>query len=136
MKNVLMKSVFYLIMICFLHANAQGQEQNRWIAPSEADTLTNPYSLEDSEIISKGMDLYMMVCATCHGERGDGAGGAGQSFNPPPADLTSDLIQEQSDGALFWKLSEGNPPGMLSYKNILSEEERWMIVTYLRRFTE
>jgi mono/diheme cytochrome c family protein len=112
------------------------QSNDQWQAPSAADTLENPYELDDKQIINGGQELYLMLCASCHGENGNGGGGAGQAFDPPPSDFTTERVQKQSDGALFWKLSEGNPPGMLSYKKMLSEDERWQIVTYLRTFGE
>lgn len=111
-----------------------GQKTEKWVAPVEADTLINPYAKEGVELPEQARDLYLMVCATCHGEQGDGGGGAGQAFNPPPADFTTVEVQKQSDGALFWKISEGRPPGMLGYRQILSDEERWQLVTYLRTF--
>lgn len=131
----------YIGMFIFITANfwsvdAYCQSGDRWQAPAEADTLMNPYDSDDEQALSQGQDLFVMLCASCHGEHGDGGGGAGQAFDPPPADFTTDQVQQQSDGALFWKLSEGNPPAMLSYKQMLSEDERWQIVTYLREFAE
>lgn len=128
LKIIAFPAAVYFLLI----PPVQGQE--RWQAPAEADTLQNPFSPDQQEAITKGGDLYTMVCASCHGDRGDGTGAAGQSWDPPPADFTRDDIQNQSDGALFWKLSEGNPPAMISYKEILSDEERWQIITYLRKF--
>ena len=109
--------------------------QDRWEAPAEADTLENPFQLNDAEVLAKGKELYVMLCKAWHGSQGDGAGAAGQSWNPPPADFTTEIVQDQSDGALFWKTWEGNPPGMLSYKRMLSEEEVWQVVTYIRQFS-
>lgn len=118
-----------LLLVCY-KASGQG----RWKAPAGADTLENPYSLGNAGIIVKGKDLYTMLCVSCHGDKGDGGGGAGQSFNPPPADFTSEWVQKQSDGAIFWKIRTGNPPGMVSFGKVLGEEEIWQIVTYLRQF--
>lgn len=128
--------MFVLIIASFLSEDAYSQTGDLWQAPAEADTLMNPYDSDDEQALSQGQDLFIMLCASCHGEHGDGGGGAGQAFDPPPADFTTEQVQQQSDGALFWKLSEGNPPAMLSYKQMLSEEERWQIVTYLREFAD
>lgn len=129
-----MRYLFLLPLICLLLVSNKAVGQDRWKAPAEADTLKNPYSLDDAGAIVEGEDLYTMFCSSCHGMRGDGEGEAGQTWNPPPADFTSEEVQRQSDGALFWKAMEGNPPGMLSYEQILSEQEVWQIVTYLRGF--
>ncbi len=129
-----MKTSVLLFLMLFLLAadNLFGQE--RWEAPAEAGGLKNIYSWDDPEPINHGKELYTMLCELCHGERGNGAGMAGQAWNPPPSDFTSEDVQAQSDGVLFWKIREGNPPNMLSYKNLLSEEEVWQLVTYIRQF--
>lgn len=111
---------------------AQGQE--RWTAPAWADTLHNPFGADNAAAVAAGHELYSLWCMTCHGENGDGAGSAGQAWDPGPADFTSGRVQQQSDGALFWKMTTGNPPHMLSYKRVLSEKERWQLVSYLRQF--
>ncbi len=42
-------------------------------------------------------------------------------------------VQEQSDGALFWKITNGNPDrGMPSFSQ-LPELQRWQLVLYLRK---
>jgi len=40
-------------------------------------------------------------------------------------------VQNQSDGAIYWKITNGNPP-MASYKETLTEEQRWQLVNYIR----
>jgi len=104
--------------------------QSGWTAPPEADRLVNPLK-NDPQAVEKGREIYMRLCASCHGKTGKGDVPAMQSLNPKPSDLTSDAVQRQSDGALFWKISEGRGL-MAAYKNMLSEEERWALVTYIR----
>ena len=48
-------------------------------------------------------------------------------------DLTSFDTQVQSDGALFWKITNGNlDRGMPSFSS-LPQRERWQLVLYMRR---
>jgi len=48
------------------------------------------------------------------------------------ADLQLPVVQSQSDGALFWKITNGNPDrGMPSFSR-LPELQRWQLVLYLR----
>lgn len=130
-----LKLMLVLITLGLMPVLVHAQEEpERWTAPAEADTLTNPFDHEDAEVLAKGQETYTMLCAACHGDRGDGTGAAGQAWNPPPADFTSSDVQVQTDGALYWKISEGNPPAMLQYKNLIEEEEIWQVVTYLRGF--
>lgn len=126
--------IILLILTLILLITIQATGQNQWEAPPEADQIKNIYGSNDPEVIAMGRELYIMLCELCHGERGNGAGSAGQAWNPPPSDFTGADVQAQSDGVLFWKIREGNPPNMLSYKNMLSEEEVWQLVTYIRQF--
>jgi hypothetical protein len=42
------------------------------------------------------------------------------------------VVQSQSDGALFWKITNGNPDrGMPSFSR-LPELQRWQLVLYIR----
>jgi len=115
----------------FFVSSALGDEKNDgWKAPASAEKLTNPMKGND-DATKKGEELYGQMCAICHGDDGEGDGMAGGNLNPPPTDFTSDITQKQSDGALFWKLTEGKAP-MASYKSMLSEEKRWQLVNYIR----
>ena len=50
------------------------------------------------------------------------------------ADLQLPVVQQQTDGTLFWKITNGNPDrGMPSFSNV-PELQRWQIVLYLRSF--
>ncbi|NPA46881.1 MAG: c-type cytochrome [Chlorobi bacterium] len=104
--------------------------QTAWQAPPEADALQNPLAGDEASV-KKGEKIYRSLCAACHGATGKGDVPSMQSLNPKPTDLTSEAVQKQSDGAIFWKISEGR--GMMaSYKNMLTEEERWSLVNYIR----
>jgi hypothetical protein len=48
------------------------------------------------------------------------------------ADLQLAIVQQQSDGTLFWKITNGNARhGMPSFSK-LPELERWQLVLYIR----
>jgi len=106
------------------------QAQIAWVAPSSADDLKNPFA-NNEDAIKKGKKLYAQNCTICHGAKGKGDGMAGAALKPKPADFTSEAIQAESDGAIFWKMSEGRSP-MAAYKGVLSEEQRWQLVAYIR----
>ena len=49
-----------------------------------------------------------------------------------PSDFTdAHMMGEMTDGGIFWKMSEGHGP-MPSFKKLLTAEERWHLVNYLR----
>ncbi len=113
----------------FVSALAFGQTKP-WVAPASADALKNPFA-NNEEATRKGKKLYNQLCNICHGDKGKGDGMAGAALVPKPANFTSDKVQAQSDGAIFWKMTEGRPP-MAAYRDILKEEERWQLVNYIR----
>jgi len=48
------------------------------------------------------------------------------------ADLCLPVVQQQSDGMLFWKITNGNTSrGMPSFSKV-PELQRWQIVLYVR----
>lgn len=106
-------------------------QPSTWAAPANADKVINPYK-GSSTFAAEGKKIYESMCTICHGDKGKGNGTAGVSLTPRPANFLAIKVRNESDGAIFWKLSEGNPP-MASYKTLLSEIQRWQLVNYIRQ---
>lgn len=104
--------------------------QSTWKAPKSANEIKNPLEY-DAVATKKGKKMYTQLCVICHGAKGKGDGLAGAALNPKPAKFNTNLFITQTDGAIFWKLSEGRPP-MAPYKDILTEAERWQLINYIR----
>lgn len=121
---------FFILAPFFIPENTFAQNTSKWIAPSTANQLENPLK-GDQSATQAGKKIYMQYCFVCHGNTGKGDGMAGMSLNPRPSDFTSALVQDQTDGALFWKITEGRSP-MASYKEILNEKQRWQVVNFIR----
>ncbi|MBS1503491.1 MAG: cytochrome c, partial [Bacteroidetes bacterium] len=107
-----------------------AQQRAPWVAPKTAQEVKNPFA-GDKSVLADGKVLYTANCTPCHGNKGRGDGPAAAALNPKPADHSSVAVQNESDGALFWKLSEGRNP-MPSYKKILTDKQRWELVNYIR----
>ena len=107
------------------------QEDKAWVAPKEANTVKNPLQ-GNSIATTDGKKLFTKMCVICHGNKGKGDGVAGMALKPRPTNLTSSAVQQQSDGAIYWKITEGRAP-MAAYKAILSEGQRWQLVNYIRQ---
>lgn len=99
-------------------------------APTEVAGLKNPIQSTD-KTKQEGRTLYLNNCSPCHGQSGKGDGPVGQKFLPRPADLTSPRVQGQTDGEIFWKVTEGIST-MPPTKGRLTDIERWTVVTYLK----
>ncbi len=140
MKNNKMKSNYILagilMIVTLVSANSKNiqQEETIWKAPASADKLVNKYK-DVKEAVFEGKKIFNAQCAICHGETGEGNGIAGAGLTPRPSNLISDLVQQQSDGAIFWKITNGRPP-MASYKKIYTEKQRWQLVNYIRSLRE
>jgi Cytochrome C oxidase, cbb3-type, subunit III len=78
--------------------------QGPWNAPADAKATKNPV-------------------------KGDGPAAA--ALPPPkPANWTAEAVQKQSDGELFWKISNGR--GAMPPWKHLPDKDRWEIVNYIR----
>lgn len=103
------------------------------MAPDEAAELNNPFP-DTAVAAQKGKELYNVYCWSCHGENGFGDGAAGGALGQKPANFHEERVQKQKDGALFWKMSTGNG-NMPAFKEVLSEEQRWQLVSYIRKLS-
>jgi len=112
-------------------AKIPGQE--RWIAPAWADTLKSPYH-DEPLTLANGEELFGLYCASCHGESGYGDGAAGGALGQKPANFHDSLVKKQSNGALFWKLSNGKG-NMPPFQDVFTAEQRWQLVAYLRKLS-
>jgi mono/diheme cytochrome c family protein len=117
------------------------EERDRWsaIIPEEYAGQSPPFPIDDPDAIAEGEALYIAQdCAVCHGIEADGNGPLSSGLNPRPIDFTNaPLMNRLGDDYLYWRLSEGGLQtpflsAMPSFKNMLSDEERWQIIAYIR----
>ena len=119
---------WFLLIILFVATllaaqNVNYEQDPKWRAPEEAAAKPNPLA-DKPELSAGGKKLFKRNCVECHGESGQGLKKA--------ADLQLPVVQAQSDGTLYWKITNGNPDhGMPSFSGI-PELQRWQIVLYLR----
>jgi len=100
--------------------------QGPWVAPPEAKSLKNPV-----KGVGDAKKVVETNCVTCHGASGHGDGPAAAALPPPkPANWTSVAVQKQTDGEIFWKISNGR--GAMPPWKHLPEKERWEVVNYIR----
>jgi mono/diheme cytochrome c family protein len=122
------------IFICFLAFHfiqiPSFAQSTPWVAPKNADNIKNPLA-GNTALLPEAKSIYIANCGPCHGDKGRGDGPAAAGLNPKPADHSSAAVQSESDGALFWKLSEGRAP-MPAYKKVFSEQQRWELINYIR----
>ena len=133
-RRLLPKLLFALtlaaIALTIVHAALQKTE---WNVPEDAKKVKNPVAPSEAGL-KAARAVFLDNCAQCHGDGGKGDGTEAMMYDPPPADLTdAKRIAAQTDGELFWKISEGKKP-MTAFKKRLTAEQRWQLVLLVRSF--
>ncbi len=116
----------------------------------QARALQNPVPI-NPDTLEQGAELYQVNCAVCHGSSGLGDGPmknalAGAGYASAPANLTaSGPTVAKPDGEVFliitggFARTYGLPEGafvMPPFAKLLTEEERWTLISYLRTLQE
>jgi mono/diheme cytochrome c family protein len=102
-----------------------------WPVPDKAAKTPNPVK-SSGESIAAGKALWVQDCSSCHGKTGLGDGSKAAQLKTQPEDLSTAAMQSQSDGSLFYKISEGRTD-MPSFKKKLPDaEDIWDLVIYMR----
>jgi mono/diheme cytochrome c family protein len=108
----------------------EPESKEKWVAPATEAGKKNPVPVNDSSLAA-GQKIYLQRCAGCHGKTGKGDGPDAADLGIHPAKLSDPGVQEQTDGALFWKVTVGKKP-MPNYRSRLSPTDRWNVINYLR----
>jgi mono/diheme cytochrome c family protein len=100
--------------------------------PEDAKSVSNPIPASE-ESLSIGKAKYKTFCSMCHGLNGRGGEEATKSFEIEPSSLVTKTVKKRTDGELFWATSNGvNDTKMLAWGDLLSDEEMWHLVNYMR----
>lgn len=87
-----------------------------------------------AEDIERGRRAFAGYCLVCHGLDGQNTGVPfAEAMSPPVPRLNAPEVQAYADGQLKWIIENGLfPSGMPASRGILSDEEMWRIVLYIR----
>jgi len=118
-----------LVSVCVLSLVSVAVAQTPWVAPEAEKGRKNPLA-NDFKFVEQGEKLAKTNCASCHGVKGKGDGAAAVALNPKPADWTSAKVQSESDGEIFWKITNGR--GAMPPWKHLAENDRWALIRYIR----
>ena len=108
--------------------------QDEWVVPAKYENMKNPIPAKQDAAIGKS--LYNQHCKSCHGKEGYGDGPKADEMNGDLGDFSSEEYHEQSDGALFYKTSFGRDDMPEFTKKMPDDEDRWLIVNYMRTLKE
>lgn len=103
--------------------------------PADFASQTDPFAGK-ADAVTAGKQVFTDNCETCHGADAKGDGPAGASLNPKPANLQ--LTVKETDAAyMHWVVTVGGgaaglSSSMPSFKGVLTDDQIWQVVTYLR----
>jgi mono/diheme cytochrome c family protein len=129
MMIVLTSIVIFIVAASFTVLN----QQKPWTVPDSFSKKANPVKA-DATSISSGKALWAKHCQSCHGKTGMGDGTKAAKLDTHPGDFTKADTQGETDGALFYKTSEGRGDMPSFKKKIPDEEDIWSLVNYIRTF--
>jgi mono/diheme cytochrome c family protein len=126
-----MKIMFVAIIsvLFILTAGFSFYQAKPWPVPDKAAKTPNPVK-SDAASISAGKSLWIQHCSSCHGKSGLGDGTKAAQLKTPPSDFTKAAFQGQSDGSMFYKISEGRDEMPSFKKKIPDQEDIWNLVNF------
>ncbi len=108
--------------------------QDEWVVPEKYVNMKNP---TDSKVdLAIGKSLYSKHCKSCHGKEGYGDGPKADEVEGEIGDFSTSDFHAQTDGALFYKTSFGRDDMPEYTKKMPDDEDRWLIVNYMRTLKE
>ena len=98
------------------------------------NTIAANHPIPNSNI-ALGKKIYHDHCKVCHGDRGDGKTFAANVLFPPPKNFASKNTKaELTRTRMVRSITQGRPDtAMMPWKNVLSEQEVHLVVSYIRK---
>jgi len=106
-------------------------QKKPWPVPDNFKKMKNPIA-SNAEAIAAGKSLWATHCKSCHGTKGLGDGSKAAQLKTEPGDFSITEVQAQTDGALYYKTSEGREDMPSFKKKIPDADDIWSIVLFVR----
>ncbi len=130
--NIAKTSLFLAASVVVLSLTAFKQGAKPWPVPEKYEKMSSTGAKADANSIKEGKEMYSKHCQSCHGKTGLGDGSKAAQLKTEPGDFSSAAFQKQTNGALFYKVSEGrgDMPGFK--KKVESDEDIWNMINFMR----
>jgi mono/diheme cytochrome c family protein len=129
-----LKMLLILVIVSFTFYSFTTIVQDKWVVPEKYVNMKNPTDPSVDKAIGKS--LYSQHCKSCHGKEGYGDGPKAKDQKGDLGDFSSSDFQAQTDGELFYKSSFGREDMPEYTKKMPDDEDRWLIVNYMRTLEE
>jgi mono/diheme cytochrome c family protein len=129
-----MKMKYYLIgllMVSSVFFSFTYYQAKPWPVPDKNAKMANPVK-SNAESVKIGKEMWTKHCVSCHGKTGAGDGTKAAQLETAMEDMSASSVQGQSDGALYYKISEGRDEMPSFKKKIPDAEDLWSVVNYIR----
>jgi mono/diheme cytochrome c family protein len=102
------------------------------VPPQEA-RKPNPVK-PTAESHARGKKLYIVDCALCHGEKGDGKGDMASDIKNITDFTNPDIQKNATDGEWFYIIRKGKGEMPPEESGRAKDDDVWSIVNYVRSF--
>jgi mono/diheme cytochrome c family protein len=120
----------FIVASFTLNVNTNDQKKP-WPVPAAAKAKKNTVA-SNAESIKAGKELWNTHCKSCHGAKGLGDGTKAAQLKTEPGDFSKPDLQSQTDGEIFYRISEGRDDMPSFKKKIPDDEDRWSLVNFIR----
>lgn len=128
MKHLISAS---LLVVFVIAAGFTFIQTKPWPVPDKAAKTANPVKT-DAASVAAGKALWSQHCSSCHGKTGLGDGSKAAQLKTQPDDFSKAVFHAQSDGSMFYKVSEGRDDMPAFKKKISDAEDIWSLVNFMR----
>jgi mono/diheme cytochrome c family protein len=130
-------------LVAYLQTLGNKRKSDHFVeAPDEYRTTTDAgrallarraVDTKASASANAGRGIFTQNCAVCHGLEGWGNGPNAITLEKKPANFSRPFYKQYPDEFWFYRISEGVPgTRMPRFGEILTEEQRWYLVAYLK----
>lgn len=131
MKKIFLFPALMIGLTCISFTVIHNIDPKPWPVPDSFKKMKNPVT-SDAASIAEGKALWNTHCKSCHGAKGLGDGSKAAQLKTEPGDFSKPVVQNQTDGELFYKLTEGRDDMPNFKKKIPDADERWSLVNFMR----
>ena len=131
MKKVLLILAIGMGLTSISFTVMNNTDPKPWPVPANFKSMKNAVA-SNATSIAEGKELWNTHCKSCHGTKGLGDGSKAAQLKTEPGDFSKPVVQTQTDGELFYKMSEGRDDMPSFKKKIPEADDRWSLVNFIR----